>query len=73
MGGLAMTDLPTGTAMPDEPEKAEVCTRIPTSEVRPMPSLRDHLIRTSDVRYRNLSAWIRALGERATPVPDRCF
>jgi len=39
-----------------------------------MPSLRDHLIRTPEVRYRNLSAWMApALGERATPLPDRFF
>jgi hypothetical protein len=39
-----------------------------------MPSLRDHLIRTAEVRYRNLSAWMApALGERATPLPDRFF
>jgi hypothetical protein len=39
-----------------------------------MPSLRDHLSRTPEVRSRNLSAWMApALGERATPLPDRSF
>lgn len=39
-----------------------------------MPSLRDHLNRTPEVRSRNLAAWMApALGERATPLPDRFF
>jgi hypothetical protein len=39
-----------------------------------MPSLRDHLNRTPEVRSRNLTAWMApALGERATPLPDRFF
>jgi hypothetical protein len=39
-----------------------------------MPSLRDHLIRTPEVRARNLSAWMApALGDRPTPLPDRFF
>jgi hypothetical protein len=39
-----------------------------------MPSLRDHLIRTPEVRCRNLSAWMApALGERVTPMAPRFF
>ena len=39
-----------------------------------MPSLRDHLIRTPEIRPRNLSAWMApALGERATPMAPRFF
>ena len=39
-----------------------------------MQSLRDHLNRTPEVRSRNLAAWMApALGERATPMPDRFF
>ena len=39
-----------------------------------MPSLREHLNRTPEVRSRNLAAWMApALGERATPLPDRFF
>jgi hypothetical protein len=39
-----------------------------------MPSLRDHLDRTPEVRSRNLAAWMApAVGERATPLPDRFF
>jgi len=39
-----------------------------------MNSLRDHLNRTPEVRSRNLAAWMApALGERATPLPDRFF
>ena len=39
-----------------------------------MPSLRDHLDRTPQVRSRNLAAWMApALGELATPLPDRFF
>jgi hypothetical protein len=39
-----------------------------------MPSLRDHLIRTTEIRPRNLSAWMApALGERAIPLAPRFF
>ena len=39
-----------------------------------MPALRDHLIRTPEVRSRNLAAWMApALGERATPMAPRFF
>ena len=39
-----------------------------------MHLLRDHLNRTPEVRSRNLAAWMApALGERATPPPDRFF
>jgi hypothetical protein len=39
-----------------------------------MQSLRDHLNRTPEARSRNLAAWMApALGERATPLPDRFF
>jgi hypothetical protein len=39
-----------------------------------MQLLRDHLNRTPEVRSRNLAAWMApALGERATPLPDRFF
>jgi hypothetical protein len=37
-----------------------------------MPSLRDHLLRTPEVRSRNLSAAMApALGERVTPMSPR--
>jgi hypothetical protein len=37
-----------------------------------MPSLRDHLIRTPEIRPRTLGTWIApALGERATPMSPR--
>ena len=39
-----------------------------------MPSLRDHLIRTPEVRSRNLAAWMApALGERVTQMAPRLF
>ncbi len=39
-----------------------------------MPSLRDHVLRTSEIRPRNLSAWMApALVERATPMAPRFF
>jgi hypothetical protein len=39
-----------------------------------MPSLRDHLDRTPEVRSRNLAAWMApALVERPTPVVPRYF
>jgi len=39
-----------------------------------MPSLRDHLNRTPEVRSRNLSAWMApALGERSASLAPRFF
>lgn len=39
-----------------------------------MPSLRDHLNRTPEVRSRNLATWMApALGLRATPMSPRFF